>query len=82
MEKLIIILGKLRAAGLKVNAPKCSFEVKKIPFLCYVIPREGIKLKPKEVQDIMDLVLPTITTETQELTGMMQYYRYNMFGQR
>ena len=44
-----IIFGRLRAAGLKVNAPKCSFGLKEINYLCYVITREGIKPDPKKL---------------------------------
>ena len=38
-DQLIIIFVRLRAAGLKVNAHKCSFGLKNIPYLCYVIIR-------------------------------------------
>ena len=36
------IFGRLRAAGLKDNAPKWSFSLKEIPYLGYVIKNEGI----------------------------------------
>ena len=49
------IFGKLRAEGLKANAPKFSFRLKDIPYLGYVITREGIKPDPKKVQGIMDI---------------------------
>ena len=52
---MIIISGRLRAAGLKVNVPKFSFGLKKIPYLGYIITREGIKPDPKKVQGIMYL---------------------------
>ena len=55
IEKLRIIFGRLRTAGLKVNAPKCSFGLKGVPYLCYVIKREGIKPDLKKVQGIMDI---------------------------
>ena len=42
-KQLRIIFGRLRAAGLKVNDPKCSSGLKEIPYLGYVITREGIK---------------------------------------
>ena len=38
-EQLSIIFGRLRAAGLKVNTPKCSFGLKGITYLGYVITR-------------------------------------------
>ena len=55
IEKLIIIFGRMRAAGLKVNAPKCSLRLKEIPYLGYLITRGGIKPDPNKVQGIMDL---------------------------
>ena len=39
IKQLIIIFVRLRDAGLKVNAPKCSFGLKEIPYLRYVITR-------------------------------------------
>ena len=47
--KLRIIFGRLRTAGLKVNAPKCSFGFKEITYLSYEITREGIKPDPRKV---------------------------------
>ena len=70
----MIIFVRLRAAGLKVNAPKCSFGLKGIPYLGYVITREGIKPDPKKVQWIMDIGRPSTTTEARALIGMVQYY--------
>ena len=49
IECLRIIFGRLRAAGLQVNLHKCSFGLKEIPYLGYVITREGIKPDPKKV---------------------------------
>ena len=50
-----MMLGRLRAGGLKVNAPKCSFCLKDIPYVSCVITKEGIISDPKKVQGIMDL---------------------------
>ena len=61
--QLIIIFGRLRAAGLGVNAPKCSFGSKDIPYLGYVITREGIKPDPNKVQGIMYIGRPATITE-------------------
>ena len=49
IDQLRIIFGILRAVDLKVNAPKCSFGLKKIPYLVYIITREGNKPDPKKV---------------------------------
>ena len=70
-----IIFGRLRDAGLKVNAPKCSFWLTDIPYLGYVITREGIKPDPNKVQGIIDLGRPSTTKKVRELIEMVQYYR-------
>ena len=72
---MIIIFGRLRAAGLKFNAPRCSFGLKDIPYLGYVIKREGVKPDPNKLQGIMDLWRTATTTETRVPPGMVQYYR-------
>ena len=76
IKQLMIIFGRLRAAGFKVNAPKFSFGLKDIPYLGYVITRGVIKTDLDKVKGIMDLVRPTTTIEARALIGMMQYYRY------
>ena len=76
-----MIFFRLRDAGLKDNAPKCSFGLNEIPYLGYVITREGIKPDPKKVQGIMDIGRPSKTTEERALIRMVQYYR-NMWPRR
>ena len=49
IEKPRIIFGILRAAVFKYNARKCSFWLKNIPYLRYVITRGGYKTLTKEV---------------------------------
>ena len=73
IEQLSIIFGILRVADLKVNAPKCSFWLKEIPYLGYEITREEVKPGPNKVQGIMDLTKPTTTTESRALIDMFQY---------
>ena len=56
-------------------ATNCSFGLKEIPYLGYLITREGIIPDPKKLQAIMDIRRPTTTTEERALIGMVQYYR-------
>ena len=55
--------------------PKCSFGLKEIIYLGYVITTEGIKPETNKLQGIMYLGRPDTTTEARELIGMVQYYR-------
>ena len=75
IDQLSISIGRFRASDLKANYPKYSFGLKDIPYLGYVITREGIKPDTKKVQGIIDIGRPTTTTEAQALIGMVQYYR-------
>ena len=76
IDQLIIISGRLRAAGLKVNEPKWSFGLKEITYLGYVITRESIKPNPEKVKCIMDIGRTSTTTKSRPLKGILQYYRY------
>ena len=69
-----MIFCRLIAAVLKGNEPKCSFGLKDIPYIGYVITREGIKPDPKKVQGIMDTRRPSTTTEVQ----VMGYYNIRL----
>ena len=53
---------------------KCSFGLKEIPYLGYVITREDIKPDPKKVQGIIDLGRPSKKTEARALIGIFKYY--------
>ena len=72
--QLRIIFGRLRTAGLKANALKCSFGLKEITYLCYVITRKGIKTDPNKLKETMDLGRPDTTTEARALISIVQYY--------
>ena len=72
IQPLIILFGRLRAAGLKVNATKCSFGLKEITYLGYAITRKGIKPNPKKVKGVMNIGQPSTTTEARALIVMVQ----------
>ena len=62
IDQIRVIFARLHASGMIVTAPKFSFWLKNIPYLCYVITRKGVKLNPKKVQGIMDLRRTATTT--------------------
>ena len=67
LEQLRTIFRRFRAAGLKVNASKCSFGLKEIPYLGYIITQQGVKPDPKKIQGIMDLKRPQTVKEVKSL---------------
>ena len=83
VDQLREIFKRFQHAGLKVNAKNFSLGVKDIPYLCYIITRDGVKPDPKKIKGIMDLERPKTTTEVKSILGMVQYYQdiWNIFSQ-
>jgi hypothetical protein len=69
LQQLRTCFQRFRNAGLKVNAKKCSFGLKEIPYLGYIITREGVMPDPKKIQGIVDLERPKTTTDTTKTCG-------------
>ncbi len=59
LDKLEMVLGRLRDAGLKINAAKLTFCTLEIEYLGYVLTRDGIKPQSNKVQAILAIKLPT-----------------------
>ena len=69
--KLRVVFARLCATGMKVNVPKCSFGLKDILYLGYIITRDGIKPDPNKLQGTMYLGWPTTMPEYQALIVMV-----------
>jgi hypothetical protein len=63
LQKIEIVLTRLRDAGLKVNAAKSSFCAHEIEYLGYIPTIEEIKPQPKKVQAILALNPPNNVKE-------------------
>jgi hypothetical protein len=75
LKDLEVVLQRLRDAGLKCNAPKCSFAKQELEYLGYIITSEGIKPDPKKIEAILALERPKTVKDVRHLLGMVQYYR-------
>ena len=75
LDKLEVVLWRLRDAGLKVNAAKSTFCALEIEYLGYVLTRDGIKPQSNKVQAILAIKLPTGVKQLPHFLGMVQYYR-------
>ena len=74
VEQLRICFSRICKSGLNNNANKCSFKLKKITYLWYIITREGLKPVLNKIQGIMDIQLPKTTTDCRNIIGAVQYY--------
>ena len=75
IKQLEEIFCRFLKAGLKVNAAKCSFGLREIPYLGYIISVDSVKPDPKKIQGIMDLTKPQTAKEMKSFIGMIQFYR-------
>ncbi len=72
LDKLELVLGHLRNAGLKVNAGKLTFCALEIEYLGYVLTRDGIKPQRYKVQAIFAIKPPTGVKQLRHFLGMVQ----------
>ena len=75
LEKLDVVLAKLREAGLKVNATKSFFARPELEYLGYWITRNGIRPTSKKINAISNIAPPKTKKELRSFIGMVNYYR-------
>ena len=75
INKLKILMTRLRAAGLKVNAEKSLVCQHQIEYLGYLMSRDGIKPVNSKIKTILALQPPKNLKELRSVLGMVQFYR-------
>ena len=75
LDKLKMVLTRLREAGLRINARKSYFCAIETEYLGYTLTRTGIKPQQKKVQAILTISPPTNVKDLHKFLGMVQYYR-------
>ncbi|KAJ8021906.1 hypothetical protein HOLleu_39239 [Holothuria leucospilota] len=74
LERLRLVLNRLKDHGLRLKASKCKFLQGSLLYLGHVIDREGIRPYPEKVHDIMEAPSPSDIGELRSFLGMVQYY--------
>jgi hypothetical protein len=72
---LRMVLEKLRSNQLYAKFSKCEFWFTEIAFLRHVISAGGISVDPSKVNDVLNWMPPTNTSEIQSFLGLAGYYR-------
>jgi len=75
LERLVAVLSRLRAAGLKLKPEKCGFFQKSVRFLGHVILEEGICTDPEKTRIISEWVVPSCLRFARSFLGLASYYR-------
>jgi Reverse transcriptase (RNA-dependent DNA polymerase)/RNase H-like domain found in reverse transcriptase len=75
LQKLEVVLSRLRQAGLKINASKSFFCREELEYLGFWITRNGIQPLNKKVEAINNMAAPTNRRQLRRFIGMVNYYR-------
>jgi len=69
------VLGRLRAANLKLNCSKCELFKRKVSFLGHIISGDGIEVQPEKIESVRCWPIPKSLTEVRSFLGLASYYR-------
>src|SRR5206468_10306231 len=75
LERLVMILDRLRGAGLKLKPSKCKLLQKTISFLGHIVSENGVATVPEKIQAVADWRVPGSVTEVRSFIGLCSYYR-------
>ena len=75
LEKLDVVLQRLKDTGLKVNIKKSFFAKAELEYLGYWITRDGIQPVANKVQAIQSMLAPRNKKELRAFIGIVNYYR-------
>ena len=74
MNRMIVVLDRLRSANLKLKAKKCLLFATRVKYLGHVISQEGVSTDPDKVRDIVNWHRPKTIKQTRSFLGMVNYY--------
>ena len=75
MERLEMVLQRLRECRLKLAAEKCEFLKKKVKYVGYIVSEDGISTDQDKVEKILDWPRPTNPDEVRQFIGFAGFYR-------
>ena len=68
------VLGKLRAAGLRLNKSKCKFVSSQVEFLGHIIDENGLHPTDDKIKAIHEAPQPRNVSELKSFLGLINYY--------
>jgi hypothetical protein len=74
------VFERLRKAGLRLNIGKCAFCQPELPFLGYIISRDGVRTDPAKIEKMANFPEPKDTTELKRFLGLVGFYRQFIEG--
>ena len=79
LEKLEIVLGRIREHNLKIKITKCDFFKSQLQYLGFVVSQDGLKVVQAKAEAIAQFPVPKSVKNLQTFLGMCGYYRKFIF---
>ncbi|XP_063784361.1 uncharacterized protein LOC134933234 [Pseudophryne corroboree] len=74
-ERLLKVLDRLQARGLKLSIEKCQFCRSSVKYLGHIVSRQGIATDPEKVSTVKNWPRPGNLKELRSFLGFCGYYR-------
>ena len=79
-QHLKIVFYKVCAEKLQIKPSKCVWRQTELPYLVFIVGKDGFKLDPKKVQAVADWPRPTTPKDIQRFLGLTHYSRKYILG--
>jgi hypothetical protein len=75
LERLRVLLTRLRGAKLKLKPSKCHLLRREVEFLGHVVSGEGVGTDPKKIEAVEYWPTPAVVRDVRSFLGLASYYR-------
>ena len=75
LQRLEIVLGRLKKEGLKAKLGKCAFFRQEVSYLGHVISSKGVSTDPAKIEAVAQWQRPCNVSELRSFLGFASYYR-------
>jgi len=72
-QRLVNVLHRLAAAGIKLNGDKCDFSQECVKFLGHVVDGDGIRADPEKITAVRSMPEPSNITQVRGFSGMANH---------
>jgi hypothetical protein len=75
LKHLSEVFDRLRSAGLTLKPSKCFFARKEVPYLGFILSKDGLQPDPGKVKVVEGHPVPNSKTQVRSFLGICNYYR-------
>ena len=75
LNRLDLVLGRLKDAGLKIKGSKCRIFHEKINFLGHIVSNQGVEVDPEKLAAVTKMKSPQTVRELRAILGLVGFYR-------